>query len=124
MVRPVSFRIEKENPGSLGRAGVLTTPHGEIKTPALSAVEKAGGVGKFMGFMGPTMTDSGGFQVFSLGAGFDKKVSKIISPQESPSQKVLGSAPPQPDRFVQEIPAPAVWDEDLATCHGKIAIGE
>ena len=116
MVRPVSFRIEKENPGSCKRAGVLTTPHGEIKTPAfiavatkatikgispdrfealgvqsvianayhlylsgLQAVEKAGGVGKFMGFAGPTMTDSGGFQVFSLGAGFGKKVSKLLT---------------------------------------------
>src|SRR3989344_2237586 len=159
MVRSVSFRIEKETPGSLARAGVLTTPHGDIQTPAfiavatkatikgispdrfealgvqsvianayhlylsgLPAVEKVGGVGRFMGFAGPTMTDSGGFQVFSLGAGFDKKVSKIISPQESSSQKVLGSASPEPDRFVQEIPAPAVWDEDLATSHGKLAI--
>ena len=42
--------------------------------------------------------------------------------QEFAFQKVLGSASPQPDRFVQEIPAPAVWDEDLATSHGKLAI--
>jgi tRNA-guanine transglycosylase len=31
-------------------------------------VADAGGVGKFMGWDGPTITDSGGFQVFSLGA--------------------------------------------------------
>src|SRR5438270_32175 len=43
----------------------------------LDAVEHAGGVAKFMGWNGPTMTDSGGFQVFSLGAGFGKKISKI-----------------------------------------------
>ena len=44
----------------------------------LEAVEKAGGVGAFMGWSGPTMTDSGGFQVFSLGEGFGKKVSKFL----------------------------------------------
>lgn len=32
-------------------------------------VADAGGLGKFMGWDGPTITDSGGFQVFSLGAG-------------------------------------------------------
>ena len=32
-------------------------------------IEEAGGLGKFMGWNGPTITDSGGFQVFSLGAG-------------------------------------------------------
>ncbi|MBU4099586.1 tRNA guanosine(34) transglycosylase Tgt [Patescibacteria group bacterium] len=33
-----------------------------------SIVADAGGLGKFMGWDGPTITDSGGFQVFSLGA--------------------------------------------------------
>lgn len=32
-------------------------------------VADAGGLGKFMGWDGPTITDSGGFQVFSLGVG-------------------------------------------------------
>jgi queuine tRNA-ribosyltransferase len=36
-MRPISFKIEK-TAGSLARAGVLTTPHGEIKTPAFTAV--------------------------------------------------------------------------------------
>jgi len=159
-MRPISFVIEKELKGSLARAGTIKTPHGEIKTPAFTAVatkanvkgveaarlpelgvqtiiantyhlylspgeklvEQAGGVGEFMQFKGPTMTDSGGFQVFSLGEGFGKKLSKFLPTQESPSQKVLGSASPQPDHFVREIPAPAVWDEDLATSHGKLAI--
>lgn len=147
-------------PGSLARAGILSTPHGDIQTPAFVAVgtkadvkgikasefdalgiqtiiantyhlylspgpeliEKAGGIHKFMGFDGPIMTDSGGFQVFSLGEGFGKKVSKVTAGQNSPSQKVLGSASPQPDHFVRENPAPAVYDEDLATSHGKLAI--
>jgi len=155
-----TFKIEKEMPGSLARAGILSTPHGDIQTPAFVAVgtkadvkgikasefgelgiqtiiantyhlylspgpeliEKAGGIHRFMGFDGPIMTDSGGFQVFSLGEGFGKKVSKVTAGQDSPSQKVLGSASPQPDHFVRENPAPAVYDEELATSHGKLAI--
>jgi queuine tRNA-ribosyltransferase len=35
-----------------------------------------------MNWHGPTMTDSGGFQVFSLGTAFDQKVSKLASVQQ------------------------------------------
>src|SRR6476620_3261927 len=97
-------------PDRLGRCGVITTPHGVIKTPAFIAVgtkatlkavlpeslaelgaqavlanayhlylqpgadviEAAGGLGAFMNWSGPTFTDSGGFQVMSLGVGFKK----------------------------------------------------
>ena len=140
-MRPISFQIEKRSTGSLARAGVLRTLHGDIKTPAFVAVgtkadvkgiqtaqfselgvqtliantyhlylspgseliERAGGLHKFMGFDGPIMTDSGGFQVFSLGEGFGKKVSKF-SGEQAPEDGV------------------AVFDEDLATSHGKLAI--
>jgi len=36
--------------------------------PGDDVVRKLGGLGKFMAWDGPTLTDSGGFQVFSLGA--------------------------------------------------------
>ena len=96
------FDIEKQN--GLMRAGVIHTPHGDIKTPAFvgaatkatvksltmqemrdlgsqailantyhlilapgpELVEKAGGLAKFSSWHGPTFTDSGGFQIFSL----------------------------------------------------------
>ncbi|HJR88681.1 MAG TPA: tRNA guanosine(34) transglycosylase Tgt [Aeromicrobium sp.] len=95
------------------RAAVLSTPHGDIQTPAFipvatratvkaltpdqvrgigaqavlgnayhlylqpgdELVEEAGGLGAFMAWPGPTFTDSGGFQVLSLGAGFKKTLS-------------------------------------------------
>jgi queuine tRNA-ribosyltransferase len=38
-------------------------------------VEEAGGLAEFMAWPGPTFTDSGGFQVLSLGAGFRKTLS-------------------------------------------------
>lgn len=40
--------------------------------PGESVIKKAGGLGKYMGWSGVTLTDSGGFQVYSLG-----KIRKI-----------------------------------------------
>jgi queuine tRNA-ribosyltransferase len=109
-VEEFSFEIEHKLDKTLARAGVIHTPHGQIKTPAFivvgtkasvkailpenlkeigaqavlanayhlylqpghQLVEKAGGLGKFMNWDGPTFTDSGGFQVLSLGSGFKK----------------------------------------------------
>ena len=36
--------------------------------PGLEIIEQAGGLHKFNGWDGPILTDSGGYQVFSLGA--------------------------------------------------------
>lgn len=41
-------------------------------------VARSGGIQKFMSFNGPMMTDSGGFQVFSLGFGQDFNVGKVL----------------------------------------------
>jgi queuine tRNA-ribosyltransferase len=107
------FKVKKElGQGTLARTGVISTPHGSIKTPAFivvgtaatvkaltmdqvealgaqavlanayhlylrpghKTVEQAGGLGKFMNWPGPTFTDSGGFQVLSLGSGFKKVI--------------------------------------------------
>jgi len=105
-----SFGIIRKLNGTLARAGVINTPHGQIETPAFivvgtkasvkailpeqlkeigtqavlsnayhlylqpghKLVEKAGGLAKFMHWDGPTFTDSGGFQVLSLGSGYKK----------------------------------------------------
>ena len=99
------FELIKECPKTGARAGVLHTPHGDIKTPiympvgtqatvkALTPeqvkeagaqiilantyhlylrpgeqlVKEAGGLHQFMHWDKPILTDSGGFQVFSLG---------------------------------------------------------
>jgi len=115
-MRPIEFKIEKKLVGKLGRVGVLSTPHGNIQTPAFvtvgtkatvkaltpemvrdlgaqvvlantyhlylepgeGIVRDAGGMQKFMNWNGPTMTDSGGFQVFSLGAAYGRGLGKIL----------------------------------------------
>jgi len=107
------FTVGDQLDGALGRTGTLTTPHGEIQTPAFipvatratvksvlpeamaelgsqallanayhlylqpgaDIIEAAGGLGVFMNWPGPTFTDSGGFQVLSLGAGFKKTLA-------------------------------------------------
>jgi queuine tRNA-ribosyltransferase len=117
MAKPITFEILRKSKKGLGRAGILHTVHGDIKTPAFVAVgtqatvkaltpdminniglqvvlantyhlylrpgekiiKKAGGLGQFMNWQGPTMTDSGGFQVFSLGKAFENKVNKFSS---------------------------------------------
>ena len=122
MNKPLEFTIEKKLAKTLGRAGVISTPHGEIQTPAFVTVgtkgtvkalspeqvkdlgtqvvlantyhlylqphdyviRDAGGIHKFMNWSGPTMTDSGGFQVFSLGAAYGKNISKVTSVNTDP----------------------------------------
>ena len=39
-----SFEITKRIPGKLGRAGIIHTPHGDIKTPAFMCVGTRGEV--------------------------------------------------------------------------------
>src|SRR3989338_4236430 len=56
---------------------ICNTFHLHLK-PGEKFVEKAGGLHKFMNWKGPLMTDSGGFQVFSLGFGRDHGVGKIL----------------------------------------------
>ncbi len=153
----MKFEIEKRAAGSTGRAGLITTPHGVIRTPAFSpvgtkasvkgifpsqlkalgaevvlantyhlylqpgekVVEQAGGLAKFMGWegssrgssagWGPTITDSGGFQVFSLGAAFGKTISKFT--REDPVGGHLVSTH-----------GLAHFDPDVASQHGQLAI--
>ncbi len=101
----MKFELQHSDPYSDARTGVITTAHGQIKTPifmpvgtvgsvkavhfrelkeqikaqiilgntyhlylrpGLEILHKAGGLHKFNGWDGPILTDSGGFQVFSL----------------------------------------------------------
>jgi len=102
-----NWKIKKISAQSRARTGIITTPHGNINTPAFIfcgtkaalksiSVEEArncgtqiilsntyhlmlhpgseiiathGGLHNFMNWDGPMLTDSGGFQIFSLGHG-------------------------------------------------------
>jgi queuine tRNA-ribosyltransferase len=56
-------------------------------TPGEKVVKKAGGLHKFMNWKGPIMTDSGGFQVYSLGFGRDHGVGKVLQKEQERTLK-------------------------------------
>jgi queuine tRNA-ribosyltransferase/7-cyano-7-deazaguanine tRNA-ribosyltransferase len=56
---------------------ICNTLHLHLK-PGEKVVRKSGGLHKFMNWPGPLMTDSGGYQVFSLGFGMDHGVGKVL----------------------------------------------
>jgi len=58
---------------------VLANTYHLYLEPGDERVKNAGGLHKYMNWQGPLMTDSGGFQVFSLGAAYGKDFSKVIS---------------------------------------------
>lgn len=141
---PLSFEIVKRQPGSLARAGVIHTSHGDIETPAFvtvgtkgtvkglkpedlfavvgsqvalantyhlflqpgdDVIKEAGGLHAFAHWNKPTMTDSGGFQVFSLGAAFGKGVTKFAK-----------------DAAAADAAGLNVYSQELATQHGKLCV--
>jgi len=108
--------------GALGIQTVISNTYHLYLSPGEELIAKAGGIHKFMGFDGPIMTDSGGFQVFSLGEGFGKKISKFTPEKESSEQNGLVEAELTRGPFEKKIPSPVFWDEELATSHGKLAI--
>jgi len=101
-----SFQVTSREPGGRARCGLLTTPHGTVRTPAFmpvgtraavkgvwpeqvrqsgadillgntyhlaqrpgaDVIAELGGLHRFMAWDGPILTDSGGYQVFSLAA--------------------------------------------------------
>ncbi|XKT74222.1 MAG: tRNA guanosine(34) transglycosylase Tgt [Patescibacteria group bacterium UBA2163] len=75
--------------------------------PGHDVVQEAGGLHAFMGWDGPLVTDSGGFQVFSLGVGFDKSESKFASGET---------------KTADAGKLPQIYDESIKTQHGKLAI--
>ena len=63
----------------LGGQAVLANAYHLYLQPGDDIVDHAGGLGSFMNWPAPTYTDSGGFQVLSLGAGFKKVLSEEFS---------------------------------------------
>ena len=57
---------------ALGAQALLANAYHLYLQPGPSVIDEAGGLGAFMNWDKPTFTDSGGFQVLSLGVGFKK----------------------------------------------------
>lgn len=82
--------LTPEQVRSAGAQAILSNAYHLYLQPGPDIVDEAGGVATFENWHGPTYTDSGGFQVMSLGVGYkkvlamDSKVSedKVIAQQK------------------------------------------
>jgi queuine tRNA-ribosyltransferase len=74
--------LTPEMVAGLGAQVVLGNTYHLHLQPGEDRVAQAGGIGKFMNWKGPTMTDSGGFQVFSLGAAFGQNITKVTEEKD------------------------------------------
>lgn len=130
MNKSLVFTIEKRLDNCLARAGVIKTPHGDIKTPSFIAggtqatvkamtneqiicsgaqavlantyhlmlrpgadiIEKTGGIHSFMNWSKPIITDSGGFQVFSLGMAYKKGIDATSHSKKGDASLAVSSS--------------------------------
>lgn len=73
---------------STGAQSVLANTYHLYLQPGDELVQKMGGLHKFMNWSGPIFTDSGGFQVFSLGVAYGKGIGKVLDPVDTAHQLV------------------------------------
>ena len=71
----------------VGAQAVLANAYHLYLRPGHEIIDKAGGLGQFMHWNKPTFTDSGGFQVMSLGVGFKKIIDMDGKTDERPLSK-------------------------------------
>ncbi|RJN31424.1 tRNA guanosine(34) transglycosylase Tgt [Nesterenkonia natronophila] len=71
--------VRPEEMSELGTQAVLANAYHLNLQPGTDVLDAAGGLSKFMNWPGPTFTDSGGFQVMSLGVGFKKVIQMDAS---------------------------------------------
>lgn len=76
----------------VGAQAVLANTYHLYLRPGAELIARLGGLGRFMAWDGPTVTDSGGYQVFSLGWGLEHGVGKVIGmfPEEDGGRRRAG----------------------------------
>jgi len=74
--------LTPEQVDELGGQAVLANTYHLLLQPGADIVREAGGLGKFMHWDRPTFTDSGGFQVFSLGMAYKKGIDATSHSQK------------------------------------------
>ncbi|TAL49477.1 tRNA guanosine(34) transglycosylase Tgt [Patescibacteria group bacterium] len=84
--------LTPEQVKNTGAQALLVNTYHLYLQPGDELIRDAGGLHKFMNWEGPIMADSGGFQVFSLGAAYGLKLSKIgqFGRSDLPSKSDLG----------------------------------
>jgi queuine tRNA-ribosyltransferase len=79
--------LTPEQLAATGAQAMLANAYHLYLRPGPAVVDAAGGLGAFMHWDKPTFTDSGGFQVMSLGAGFKKVIDMSGDAAEKPLSK-------------------------------------
>jgi queuine tRNA-ribosyltransferase len=79
-----------ESVAELGAQAVLANAYHLYLQPGPEIIDEAGGLGAFMNWPGPTYTDSGGFQVMSLGVGFKKVISMDVVGEQNDDATAAG----------------------------------
>ena len=67
----------------MGAQCLLSNAFHLFERPGEDVLDAVGGLGRFMNWNGPTFTDSGGFQVLSLGSGFKKTLAMDVTGMKS-----------------------------------------
>ena len=83
--------VKAMTPSQLREIGVqmvLANTYHLMLRPGVEVIKKFKGLHKFMGWERPIMTDSGGFQVFSLGGALEEGSSKVVSSKKEEDQHV------------------------------------
>lgn len=93
----------------VGNQVTLANTYHLFLQPGHDAIKEAGGLHRFANWQMPTITDSGGFQVFSLGAAFGKGVTKFATGDVSPETQ-------------NQYHGLNVYSQELASNHGKLCI--
>ncbi len=106
--------LTPEQVRDLGAQVVLANTYHLYLQPGDKIIKDVGGIQKWMNWSGPTMTDSGGFQVFSLGAAYGKELGKLT---KIPAELLLENSP---DIDTEEKPKLATIDPNGVTFRSHI----
>lgn len=83
--------IKSLTPEQVKEAGsqvVLANTYHLYLEPGEKEIKNVGGLHNYMNWQGPTMTDSGGFQAFSLGVAYGGKLSKFIGSEKVAEEEI------------------------------------
>lgn len=80
-----------EHVRELGGQSILVNAYHLMLRPGAGLIYRAGGIHKFMNFSGPVFSDSGGFQVFSLGMAYKKGIDATSHSSKGDSSQAVHS---------------------------------
>lgn len=116
--------LTPEQVKELGAQVVLANTYHLYLEPGDEIVAKHGGFPKMMNWHGPTMTDSGGFQVFSLGAAMGKGVTKVATEEQIEAHSLSLEGEGRGEVLSEQYPTsvlPYIGEEETTGGLGKLA---